>query len=309
VKAQSVSRQKHPPISNCAEDIKRPTGSLSISFFVVAWRMLKFITPFAGNYRVQGRLDGDFMLRYTVYVFVPLLVWIPRLARAQAAYEPSPSIHLDLPSASIYLLVITVVGFIVFFMYRFYSTREKETPHKRPEEQPKAQSAQKPISVPTGAPSVPGSVFISYRRDDSADITGRIYDRLIQYFSREIVFKDVDSIPLGIDFRQHLENALSQCRVLLAIVGSDWMGSETAGGKRRIDDPRDHLRLELEVALARNIPVIPVLVRRASIPAEDQLPQSLRSLAYRNGIQIRPDPDFHGDMDRLIKGIEPHLTR
>src|SRR5262245_33607431 len=194
-------------------------------------------------------------------------------------------------------------------IYRFYSTRNKETPHRRPEAQPKAQPAQSPMNTPNAGTYVSGSVFISYRRDDSADITGRIYDRLIQHFSREIVFKDVDSIPLGIDFRRHLENALSQCRVLLAIVGSDWMGSETAGGKRRIDDPRDHLRLELEVALARNIPVIPVLVRRASIPAEDQLPPSLRSLAYRNGIQVRPDPDFHGDMDRLIKGIEPHLTR
>jgi hypothetical protein len=119
----------------------------------------------------------------------------------------------------------------------------------------------------------------------------------------------VDSIPLGIDFRQRLEGALSQCRVLLAIVGDHWLGREVAEGKRRIDDPRDHLRLELEVALSRNIPVIPVLVRKASIPAEDALPSSLRSMAYRNGIQVRPDPDFHGVMDRLIKGIEPHLMR
>jgi hypothetical protein len=207
------------------------------------------------------------------------------------------------------LVVIGVVGLIVFFIYRSYSTHKKETPHTHPETQPKGQPAERPISVPTARTDLLGSVFISYRRDDSADITGRIYDRLIQHFSRDIVFKDVDSIPLGIDFRQHLENALSQCRVLLAIMGDDWMGSERVGGKRRIDDPRDHLRLELEVALGRNIPVIPVLVRKASIPAEDQLPTSLRSLAYRNGIQIRPDPDFHGDMDRLIKGIEPHLTR
>jgi TIR domain-containing protein len=213
--------------------------------------------------------------------------------------------------AFIYLVVIGLVGFIAFYIYRFYSTRDKETLHRHPEAQPQRQPAQRPISAPNERTSVPvpGSVFISYRRDDSADITGRIYDRLIQHFSREVVFKDVDSIPLGIDFRQHLENALSQCRVLLAIVGNDWMGGETAGGKRRIDDPRDHMRLELEVALSRNIPVIPVLVRKASIPAEDELPSSLRSLAYRNGIQVRPDPDFHGDMDRLIKGIDPHLTR
>ena len=119
----------------------------------------------------------------------------------------------------------------------------------------------------------------------------------------------MDSIPLGIDFRQHLEGVLSQCRVLLAIIGDQWSGKQATGGKRRIDDPRDHVRLELEVALTRNIPVIPVLVRHASIPAEDELPQTLQSLAYRNGIYVRPDPDFHSDLDRLIKGIEPHLTR
>lgn len=249
------------------------------------------------------------MPRLSAYFFLPLLVWIPQVARAQAAYEP-PRSSMGLSSVLIYLIVIGVVVFIAFFIYRSYSTRDKETPSQRhPEPQPKAQPAQRPINVASVGRYVSGSVFISYRRDDSADITGRIYDRLIQHFSREIVFKDVDSIPLGIDFRQHLENALSECRVLLAIVGTDWAGSETASGKRRIDDPRDHLRLELEVALGRNIPVIPVLVRRASIPTEDQLPLSLRSLAYRNGIQVRPDPDFHGDMDRLIKGIEPHLSR
>jgi hypothetical protein len=78
--------------------------------------------------------------------------------------------------------------------------------------------------------------------------------------------------------------------------------------KERIDDPYDHVRLELELALARNIPVIPVLVRNCSIPAADKLPGSLQSLAYRNGINVRPDPDFHGDIDRLIKGIGSHLT-
>ena len=128
-------------------------------------------------------------------------------------------------------------------------------------------------------------------------------------FARDVVFKDVDSIPLGIDFRQHLEGALSQCRVLIAVIGDQWIERGVATGKRRIDDPRDQLRIELEVALSRNIPVIPVLVRKASIPPEEELPSSLKSLAYRNGIQIRPDPDFAGDMDRLIRGIEPHLSR
>jgi len=254
--------------------------------------------------------------KYIGYFLLTLPVWCSWIAEAQEGpSEPqswSPSFTtrvINLLHSSNFLLLIGVVGLMAFFTYRFYSNRTNETHHRQPENQPKTRRAQSPIDVTTATTYPIGSVFISYRRDDSADITGRIYDRLIQHFSREIVFKDVDSIPLGIDFRQHLEGALSQCRVLLAIVGDQWMGKETIGGKRRIDDPRDHLRLELEVALTRNIPVIPVLVRNASIPGEAELPQSLQSLAYRNGIQVRPDPDFHGDMDRLIKGIEPHLTR
>jgi hypothetical protein len=205
--------------------------------------------------------------------------------------------------APLEFIILVVLVVIIAGSYRYYSRHNKENPH-RSKSTPKTS-----FDVATAPTYVSGSIFISYRRDDSADITGRIYDRLIQHFSREIVFKDVDSIPLGIDFRQRLESALSHCRVLLAIIGDQWMGVQMAGAKRRIDDPRDHVRLELEMALVRNIPVIPVLVRKASIPAEDELPQTLRSLAYRNGIQVRADPDFHGDMDRLIKGIEPHLTR
>lgn len=205
-----------------------------------------------------------------------------------------------------YVLLAGFLGVLGFVGYKFYPAWNQKTGSSVVESRAGFHPADRTSRAPSAAMLVPGSVFISYRRDDSADITGRIYDRLIEHFSRDIVFKDVDSIPLGIDFRQHLEKVLSQCRVLIAVVGDEWMGSEQ--GKRRIDDPRDHVRLELELALNRNIPVIPVLVRKATIPAEEALPSSLRSLAYRNGIQVRTDPDFHADVDRLIKGIEPHLS-
>ena len=245
------------------------------------------------------------------YLLINLLLLSQRLVNAQApAYEPQPGSsdtftgsHL---SPFVYIIAIMVAAVIGFVLYKLYLSRNKETSHFL-ENQPKIEPVQGPRSVP-GPAAATGSIFISYRRDDSADITGRIYDRLVQHFSRDTVFKDVDSIPLGIDFRQHLESALSQCRVLLAVMGERWSGTDSATGKQRIDDPYDHVRLELELALARNIPVIPVLVRNFSIPAADKLSGSLQSLPYRNGINVRPDPDFHGDMDRLIKGIGSHLT-
>ena len=179
------------------------------------------------------------MPKHTRYFFAGLLLGIPSIAEAQAQYTPEPATPGS--SVFIYIIVIGIVGLLLFYLYRLFSRRAEDTPHRQLETtQPKPQPAQRPIRFPTASTYVPGSIFISYRRDDSADITGRIYDRLIQHFSREIVFKDVDSIPLGIDFRQHLEGALSQCRVLLAIVGDQWTGREVAEGKRRIDDLRDH---------------------------------------------------------------------
>ena len=150
-------------------------------------------------------------------------------------------------------------------------------------------------------------IFISYRRSDSADVAGRIYDRLVGKFDRKMIFKDVDSIPLGLDFKEYLDKQVGECKVLLAVIGDRWLDASNASGKRRLEDPTDFVRIEIESALERGIPVVPLLVRGASMPGEENLPPSLRKLVYRNGIPIRPDPDFHRDMDRLIKALEEYV--
>ena len=153
-----------------------------------------------------------------------------------------------------------------------------------------------------------GRVFISYRRSDSADISGRIYDRLIGRFGKEPIFKDVDSIPLGIDFKEYLGKKVGECDVLLAIIGDHWLDASNSTGKARLEDPTDFVRIEIQSALERDIPVIPLLVRGALVPREESLPPSLRKLVYRNGIPIRSDPDFHRDMDRLISALERYIS-
>ena len=147
-------------------------------------------------------------------------------------------------------------------------------------------------------------IFLSYRRADSADISGRIYDRLIQEFGKQSVFKDVDSIPLGLDFRNILHQMVSQSRIFIAIIGPNWLGQIKDQAKRRIDDPSDFVRIEVSAALERGIPVIPLLVYGATMPHESELPEALKALAYRNGTVIRPDPDFNHDINRVISGIE-----
>jgi hypothetical protein len=182
-------------------------------------------------------------------------------------------------------------------------------------EPPAHKVAADPPPVPRTAASPQPSYFapvndrilISYRRADSADVTGRIYDRLAQRFGKDLIFKDVDSIPLGLDFREHVSDVVGRCNLLLVVVGDQWLSASDPGGARRLDDPKDMVRIEIEAALQRRIPVVPVLVRGASVPEENELPPSLAGLAYRNGIKIRSDPDFHRDMDRLIAGMEAHL--
>ncbi len=152
------------------------------------------------------------------------------------------------------------------------------------------------------------SIFLSYRREDSRHQAGRLHDRLVTHFGPSQVFKDVDSIPLGWDFREVLTERVAACDVLLVVIGDRWLSVVGQGGARRLDDPGDFVRIEIEAALGRKIPVIPVLVGDAPVPRAEELPDSLRDLSFRNGLAVRPDPDFHKDMDRLIRGIEQGVS-
>ncbi|HLJ95870.1 MAG TPA: TIR domain-containing protein [Gemmataceae bacterium] len=147
------------------------------------------------------------------------------------------------------------------------------------------------------------SVFISYRRSDSVQVTGRIYDKLVVAYGKENIFKDVDSIPLGTDFRQSIEASVARCDVMLVVVGKTWLNTTDPNNRRRLDDPADFVRIEVESALKRGIRIIPLLLDDATMPSPDELPPSLKEFAYRNGTKIRPDPDFHPDMDRVLQAI------
>jgi hypothetical protein len=146
-------------------------------------------------------------------------------------------------------------------------------------------------------------VFISYRRDDSRWVSGRIYDALAARYGAANVFKDVYTIPLGVDFRNYLGTQVSQCDVMLVVIGSQWLSVTDEAGQRRLDDPADFTRVEIEQALQRAIPVIPVLVDGIRMPRADELPASLAPLAFRNATTVR-DADFPTDMERLVTSVE-----
>ena len=153
-------------------------------------------------------------------------------------------------------------------------------------------------------PSAPGQIFISYRRQDTAFPAGWLFEQLTDHFGPGQVFKDIDSIRLGDDFVEVMTRAVESCDVLLALIGKDWLTIADAQGRRRLDDPDDSVRLEIETALARNIRVIPVLVDGARMPRPDQLPARLVSLVRRQALELSP-ARFESDTGRLLQVLRP----
>lgn len=148
-------------------------------------------------------------------------------------------------------------------------------------------------------------IFISYRRADSGVFTGRIHDQLKASFGVNNVFRDVYNIPAGSDFRTVLNEEVGSTDVCLVIIGPQWINITDAQGKRRLDDPNDFVRIEVEEALKNpKTRVIPVLVDNANMPVAEELPASLAELAYRNAVKVRTDPDFPHDMQGLIRQLK-----
>jgi TPR repeat protein len=148
-------------------------------------------------------------------------------------------------------------------------------------------------------------ITISYRRDDSGVITGRIFDRLAAHYGREAVFRDIDDIPPGVDFRKHISDILDESDIVLAIVGPRWIGPRA--GQNRLSNTADPVRVEIEIALRKDRPLIPVLVLRGSMPRVEQLPESLHDFAFRNAVSIDAGQDFDVHMARLIRAMDRSL--
>lgn len=183
--------------------------------------------------------------------------------------------------------------------YVAHGTRPLTTAAKRTEP-PQVVSAAKPVAV--------RKIFISYRRDDSSGHTGRVHDRLEREFGRDLLFMDVDAIPLGVNFVKFIRDEVAKCDAMLAVIGPNWLSATDETGQRRIDRANDFVRLELAEALQRDIPVIPILVDGVRMPSTDSLPDELKELSLRNGLDVRHS-SFHADMDKLVRALRERLGR
>jgi len=151
---------------------------------------------------------------------------------------------------------------------------------------------------------MPHKVFISYRREDAKWQAREVYRALTGVLPRDHVFMDIDSIPLGSDFRKILKGWVYQCDMLLALIGPGWVGAvDPKTGQLRLKNPADFVRIEISEALVRDIPVVPVLLDGAPMPDGDTLPDDLKELIYRHA-EFVDYAKFDDDVARLIRKLQ-----
>jgi hypothetical protein len=141
-------------------------------------------------------------------------------------------------------------------------------------------------------------IFISYRRSDSAGYAGRLYDFLKNYLGKDRIFFDVDTIKPGVNFEQKIKTELDQSEAVLVLIGGQWLGVTDPTGIKRLDNPHDYVRLEVETALSKNVAVIPVLLQGVSMPSGNELPEALVDLSRRNAIKLS-DEHWISDLNLL----------
>lgn len=165
-----------------------------------------------------------------------------------------------------------------------------------------------PDEVVPERPAMSG-IFISYRRQDSSYIAGRLHDRLAAHSGPGQIFRDIDTMKPGVDVGRRIAEAVGSCDALLVVIGDGWLDARSAQGERRIDAARDWVRQEIQVALERpEVQVVPVLVENAVMPSEDELPPTIRELANRNAMELS-DRRWDYEVQRLIEALEVVVRR
>lgn len=161
------------------------------------------------------------------------------------------------------------------------------------------------MSVEAGAvrSATSQKVFICYRREETSAHAGRLYDAMVARFGEGNVFMDVE-LPPGVDFEERITEVVSGCVALLVVMGRNWATATNDRGQRRLEEPDDFVRLELQTALSDSrITPIPVLVHGAEMPRREDLPPELRPLARRNAIELS-DGRWRYDVERLVNSLD-----
>jgi hypothetical protein len=150
-------------------------------------------------------------------------------------------------------------------------------------------------------------LFLSYRREDAGGQAGRLFDSLVTHYGHENVFMDIDTIAPGSDFVNVIDEALSKCDIALVMIGPHWLNAKTPNDQRRLDNPEDFVRIEIQTALMRDIRVVPLLVGGAVMPASGELPSDIDALARRHAFELsdRRWPQDVAELVRVLDRVAP----
>jgi hypothetical protein len=157
-------------------------------------------------------------------------------------------------------------------------------------------------------------IFLNYRREDAAGHAGRLWDALSEGiedqpgFDENQIFMDIDTIEPGVDFREAIRKAVEASDVFLTVIGRHWLTATDSKGRRRLDNPADFVRVEIESALQRaaqhhDVRVVPTRVQGADMPGVEELPDALADLAHRNAIELT-DERWRYDVGRLLASLK-----
>jgi hypothetical protein len=160
----------------------------------------------------------------------------------------------------------------------------------------------RPSKEPLVSEARPRRIFLCYRREDTQGEAGRLHDRLSAVYGPEWVFMDVDSVPFGVDFVDHIREQLADCAVMIVVIGRSWASTTDRKGRRRLEEREDWVRVEIAEALKRKLPILPVLVQNATMPDAEDLPEDIRVFARRNAIDMT-HRRWQADVEQLLQAI------
>lgn len=154
----------------------------------------------------------------------------------------------------------------------------------------------------TGVGKPTWELFVAYRRVDAPGHAGRVGERLIAHFGPGQVFKDVESLPIGVDFVDVIREKLQQAFAMVVIIGPRWAGDQ------RLSDPEDLHREEIRTATQRGIHIVPVLVNGASMPRKEEVPEDLWPMLRRMAVEIT-DTRWDYDVGKLLQNLDEALAK
>jgi hypothetical protein len=150
-------------------------------------------------------------------------------------------------------------------------------------------------------------IFLSYRRSDSGDASRRLYEAIWRRFGADSIYMDTASTAWGEEWRNALEEAISSADVIIVVIGPNWVTAQGDWGRRRIDQPDDWVRREIELALRSNKAALPVLVGGATMPPAEALPPEIEALASRQALLLR-DEEWDEHVEGLLEQLESRIS-